>query len=167
VSSGLLAWAGLDVGSLPGAAVGFGVTGLARYGAQQFELGAGVWPDRSATIPERPSAGGDISLVTLAPGTCRTLLSGVIELSPCAALEIGLMHARGFGVTSTEHVSVFWAAARGGGALTFKPVRRLGLLLRIEGVVPLTAPRFLIGGVGEVHKPSPGGRGAVGVSYDL
>lgn len=167
VSSGLLAWAGLDVGSLPGPAAGFGVNVLARYGAQQFEIGAGVFPERSATIPERPSAGGKIGLTTVTAGTCRTLLPGFIELSPCVALELGLMHARGFGVTSTERVSVFWAAARGGGTLAFRPITRLGLLLRIEGVVPLTAPRFLLGGVGEVHKPSPGARGALGISLDL
>lgn len=167
VSSGLMAWAGVDVGSLPGAAVGFGIAGLARYGATQFELGAGVFPDRSATLPERPSAGGDIGLVALSAGVCRALLEGLVELSPCASLELGLMHAAGFGVPSTERASVFWAGARGGGALTLRPVKPLGLHLRVEGLVPLTAPRFLLDGVGEVHQPSPGLRAALGVSLGL
>lgn len=167
LSFGLMAWSGIDVGTLPGPTAGFGVTGLSRYGAQQFELGAGLWLDRAATVPERPSAGGEIGLVAMAAGTCRSLLRGPVEIAPCLAIELGVMHARGFGVTSTQHASVFWAALRGGGAVTFRPTQALGLLVRIEGIAPITSPRFLLGGVGEVHTPTPGVRGALGVSYEL
>jgi hypothetical protein len=55
---------------------------------------------------------------------------------------------------------------RGGGALAFAPVSRLWLVLRLEAVVPLVAPTFIlggVGGVGQVHQPGPGGRGALGV----
>ena len=167
LSFGLMGWAGADVGTLPGPTAGFGVTGLSRYGAQQFELGAGVWLDRSARIRERPPAGGDIGLVAMAAGTCRSLLQGIVVLSPCLALELGVMHASGFGVTTTQHASIFWAALRGGASLTYRPTESLGLVLRLEGVLPLTEPRFLLGGVGEVHQPTPGARGTLGVSYDL
>lgn len=154
---------GADVGALPGVTFGFGATAVVRYGVQRFELGVGAWLDQSATLADRPSTGGDIGLIAGAAGACRDLLSGPVDLAPCVALELGSMHAEGFGVTSPEQNEAFWAALRGGGALAFAPVGRLWLVLRLEAVVPLVAPTFILGGVGQVHQPGPGGRGSLGV----
>lgn len=160
----LAGWAGIDAGSLPAVAAGFGVVGALVYGAQRFEVSASVWPARAGTLVDRPSAGGDVGLFAGGAGTCRDLLDGPIELGPCAAIEIGQLYAEGFGVSAPDRATSVWAAFRGGGALLWAPVARVGLTARVELAIPLLRPRFVLEGVGPVHSPSyVAARGSLGV----
>jgi hypothetical protein len=158
------AWAGADAGSLPGVSAGFGVTGALLIGAQRIEVGFAARPPATGTLAARPTAGGSVDLISGSIGTCRALLERPVQLGPCLSLEAGRMHAAGFGVTAPGHADEPWVAAGAGGLLSWAPVRRVALVLRIDAVAPLLRPTFVLDGVGPVHRPDAvAGRAAGGV----
>jgi hypothetical protein len=157
-------FAAVDAGSLPAVAAGFGISGALLYGAQRFEIGAVIFPERAGVIGSLPSAGGDVELIAGTTGTCRDLVDGPLEIAPCAALEIGRLSADGFGVSTPGSGAAVWAALKGGGMLLWAPLPRLGLTARVDVAIPLLKPRFVLDGIGPVHRPSfLAGRGALGV----
>jgi hypothetical protein len=136
----LAGWAGADVGSLPGISAGFGFSAAFLYGPQRFEIGAAYRPPVAGTVALHASTGGDVELITGSIGACRNLVTAPVEIGPCAAFELGRLHAEGFGVTSPGSGSALWAAA------------------------PLVRPRFVLQNVGSVHQPSPAsGRASAGI----
>ena len=152
----LLAWAQADVGTLPGASFAAGGAAAVSFGALRVELGLGASPARAAVIPQRPSAGGDVSLIAGSAGACFGVLApGPIELAPCAALEIGRLHAAGFGVSAPDQGSALWTAARAGGRLGWWPWPSFGIVIRAEAAVPFARPRFVLDNLGAVHRPGP------------
>ncbi|APR75317.1 Hypothetical protein A7982_00663 [Minicystis rosea] len=161
----LLAWALADVGSLPGVSFAAGGTAALSLGAFRFELGAGVWPSRAATSPQRATAGGDISLVAGAAGACYSLLApGAFELAPCLAFELGRIHAAGYGVTMPGEGSALWSALKPGARFAWSPVSRVALVLRLDAAVPFARPSFVLSNLGPVHRSGPlAGRAGCGV----
>lgn len=162
------AWAGADIGSLPGVAPGFGALGAIAFGAPRVSLGFAIWPDKSGYLGALPTAGGDVRILTGDLGVCAALLESPLELAPCAAVEVGQIRARGFGVSETGEGSRVWAAFKVGGALVWRPLPAplddIGLTARLDLVLPLTRPQFVLEGFGEVHRPAAGsGRGALGL----
>jgi hypothetical protein len=164
VSLGLGAWAGADIGSIAPLSAGFGLVGTLFYGPQRFDLGLGVWPERSSTLADRPSAGGDVSLTALSAGTCRAIPAGPISLAPCGSLEIGRLSAAGFGVPRPGSGAAPWVALKAGGMAAWEPWDSVWVTLRLEAVVPFIRPRFILEDVGAVHQPSAvAGRAAAGL----
>lgn len=164
VSLGLGAWAGADIGSIAPLSAGFGAVGALFYGRQRFDLGLGVWPERSSTLADRPSAGGDVSLIAFSAGTCRAIPAGPFSLSPCGSLEIGRLSAAGFGVERPGSGAAPWVALKAGGMAAWEPWDSVGVTLRLEAVVPFIRPRFILENVGAVHQPSAvAGRAAAGL----
>jgi hypothetical protein len=164
LSLGLGAWAGADVGSIGPLSAGFGAVGALFYRRQRFELGFGFWPERSSTLADRPSTGGDVSLVAISAGTCRAIPAGPISLSPCGSLEVGRLSAAGFGVERPGSGAAAWVALKAGGMAIWEPWDRVGLTLRLEAVAPFVRPRFILENVGTVHRPSAvASRAAAGV----
>jgi hypothetical protein len=136
------------------------------YQSQRIEAGVAVRPARAATIASRPTAGGDVDLLAGLVVTCRdlALFKSPIELGPCAGIEVGRIHAAGFGVRTPSEASQLWVAPRVGGMITWAPLRLLGLVLRLEAAFPLDRPRFVLEEVGAVHRPSVAvGRAEAGV----
>ena len=105
-----------------------------------------------------------MDLAAASVGTCRDFAGGRLEIGPCIGVEIGRLHAKGFGVTDPGEASELWVALKGGGALGWSLWSWLSLVLRLDAVVPLTRPRFVLEGVGPVHRASAvAGRAAAGV----
>ncbi len=160
----LFAWAGAEAGSLPVVAPAFGGTVELVLGPQRIELGAAYRPRQDGTIPGRSSAGGHVDLFTGSLGTCRALLARPVEIAPCVALEIGRLHAKGFGVLDPREGSALWTAFTAGGAFAWSPVAHLALGVRLDAAVPFVRPQFVLVDVGPVHKPSSvAGRASAGV----
>jgi hypothetical protein len=156
----LAAWARADLGSLPGVSFAAGGTAALALGALRVELGAGAAPARTqlATHPAASgaTAGGEISLIAGSAGLCYGVLpEGRLELSPCAAVELGRLHATGFGVTTPGEGNALWSAARLGARLAFWPMSRAAVVLRAEAAVPFARPAFVLEGLGTVHRPGP------------
>jgi hypothetical protein len=176
------AWAGADIGSLPGLAPGFGALGSIAFGAPRLAIGIAFWPDNAGTLAALPSAGSDVGLLAGEIGLCSALLQKPLEIAPCAAVEIGQLFAEGFGVSDPRRGASVWVALKGGGALLWRPFQkqkqqqqqtpnpldRLGITARIELVIPLVRPRFVIEGIGPVHSPAAlAGRGSLGLEISL
>lgn len=156
----LAAWARADLGSLPGVSFAAGGTAALGLGALRVELGAGAAPARTQAA-SRPAAsgataGGEISLIAGSAGLCYGVLpEGRLELSPCAAIELGRLHAAGFGVTTPGEGNVLWSAARLGARFAWWPMSRAAIVLRAEAAVPFARPTFVLEGLGTVHRPGP------------
>ncbi|MCK6592040.1 MAG: hypothetical protein L6Q76_31190 [Polyangiaceae bacterium] len=168
------AWAGADIGSLPGVAPGFGALGSVALGIPRLSLGFAVWPKKAGTLDALPSAGSDVEILAGEFGACAALLRKPIEIAPCAAVEIGRIAAEGFGVPNARTGASVWGALKGGSTIVWRPFEtqpswsRIGLTTRIELVIPLVRPRFVIEGTGPVHTPAAvAGRGALGIEITL
>ena len=160
------AWVGADVGSLPTGAFGVGIVGTLLLYGQRLDLGFEWWPRRSVDAGGQPGAGAEVDLIAGSVVTCRPFLRGRVQLGPCLGLEAGRLRAVGFGVTAPGEGTSAWVAPRGGLITTFSVTRRVVLALRLDAVVPLLRPRFVLINVGEVHQPWPvAGRATLGAEY--
>lgn len=157
-----------DAGSLPGISFGFSGAASLLVGPNRFELGAAGWPDRATSLAARPSAGGFVGLVTGFASVCRDVLRLLarttrFELFPCAAFELGRIHAKGFGIDAPGDGAALWSAVRAGGLFVWRLADRVGIDLRLEAAIPLARPSFVIEGLGTVHRSAPvAGRASLG-----
>lgn len=149
----LATWALADAGSLPGVSFAAGGAAGLSIGAVRIELGAGAWPARAAPIAARPTAGGDVSLIAGSAGACYDFLDrDGFSLGPCAAVELGRLHAAGYGVTTPGDGSALWSAGKAGAWLAWAPARRFAISLKLDAVVPFARPSFVLENVGPVHR---------------
>ncbi|KYG00965.1 hypothetical protein BE21_06710 [Sorangium cellulosum] len=143
-------------------------------GPARIEAGAAFWPGRRAESAAKPRAGGTVDLVAgsltacaLLPPLARAVRPDFEVGVPCAGVELGRMHAEGYGVSNPGEGSGLWAALRSGAAASWVVAPWMRLRLRLEAVVPLERPRFVLEGVGEVHEPSVAARAALGLELAL
>ncbi|WP_437680213.1 hypothetical protein [Sorangium sp. So ce131] len=143
-------------------------------GPARLEAGASFWPGTTAESSAKPQSGGTIDLVAgsltacaLLPPLARAVRPHLEVDVPCAGFELGRMHAQGYGVSDPDEGSALWAALRGGAAAAWVVAPWMRLRLRLEAVVPLERPRFVLEGVGEVHAPSVAARAALGLELSL
>ncbi len=131
----------------------------------RFELGGGAWIDRRTTVPQQPSAGGDVGLAAGSAGACWSFLRpGQLELGPCASFELGRLHADGFGGTSQGSGSALWSALGAGALFAWAPVRWIAGVVRLDAAAPFARPTFVIDGLAPVYRSSPVvGRATFGV----
>jgi hypothetical protein len=158
----------VDLGSLPEPSPGLGVGLGLRWSRLRVEGRFGWWPSSRRTLPS--GKGGELSLVTGALVGCVGLLPprGRVELAPCAALELGRIEGRGFGVSSPSAGDALWVAPELGlvGRVSLTPW--LGARLDVRGAAPLARPDFVLSGVGVVHTSSPVvGRLGLGLELSL
>jgi hypothetical protein len=148
------------------------VGGGAVLGPLRIDAAAMFWPERSldTTTPSASGAttGANVDLTAgwlgacFAPPVLARLVGPRFELDvPCAALELGRMHAEGYGVSDPGEAALLWFAARAGVAGGIVASPWLALRMRLEAVVPLRSPIFELGGVGIVHQPAFSGRATV------
>lgn len=160
----IAALTGLDTASLPRLAATLGLHGSFVHGPQRFELGIVFRPSRAGTSTTRPSTGGDVDLLTGSAGTCTHFGTAMIEVGPCVGLEVGRLHASGFGVSDPGEGSTLWAAIEAGGVFSVRLLGRLALVVRLGAAVPLLRPSFVLVNVGPIYRPPPAtARGAAGI----
>jgi hypothetical protein len=158
------AGASLDIGSLPHVAAGLRVAGSLKAGRQAVELGFEGYPKSTGSLETLPGAGGVFSLYLASFTTCRQLLAGPFQLEPCLAAEVGVLHARGFGVSGPGAGTAPWVAGRVGVRASWPLFVGLRLVVQADMVIPVLRPTFALTSVGDVHRPAPiVGRGFLGV----
>ncbi|WP_159396890.1 hypothetical protein [Sorangium cellulosum] len=142
-------------------------------GPARLDAGASFWPGSTAASAAKPQSGGTIDLVAgsltacaLLPPLARAVRPHEVGV-PCAGVEFGRMHAEGYGVSDPGEGGALWVALRGGTAAAWVVAPWMRLRLRLEAVVPLKRPRFVLEGVGEVHAPSVAARAALGLELAL
>lgn len=163
------AWVLGDIGSLPGVSFAAGGALGLSIASWRIEAGAGAFPSRAAVIANRPTAGGDVSLILGSVGACRDILpKGRFEIAPCAGVELGRLHAAGFGISNPTSGDALWSAFKAGGLFAWAPMDRFALVLRLDVVVPFARPSFVLDNVGPVFRSGPvAGRLGLGVEARL
>lgn len=155
---------GVDVGALPGPSAGLGLTVSVAWRRLRVEASFRYALPRAAVNAE--GYGGDVALAAGALRGCYVLHRGRLEPRLCGAVEGGAMLGESVGLPQVGAGSSPWWAAFGGAALGWSVAPRLALVASVDVGAPLSSPRFVIGGLGEVHRPSAVlVRGAVGVEW--
>ena len=162
----------LDYATMP--SLDFGIEGnlawALRIASLRLRLGvSGAVFGSQATAAQDPSAneGGTFSLVTGGAHTCATKLLGSFEVGPCLGGEVDFMTGLG-NATSREERTGTWTALDGSALASWSPWRHSGVMVRLDGVLPLARPSFVITRSGEsalfVYRPAPVAfRAALGV----
>jgi hypothetical protein len=128
--------AGAGRGGLPGTAARAG--GWLGVGFHDFraEFGVDFWPEQRRALEN--GAGADIGLWTTTWRACWS--PG--WLKACAGIELGALHAGGFGAPFTDTGQEPWQAGLASLGLHWKPSPRLGLGLAAEIARPLRRAVF-------------------------
>jgi hypothetical protein len=155
-----------EAGALPGVGPGAAVSGGIRGTSYRVGLGALLLTSRRAESAVA-GAGANLRFFSVGPSGCFTVggLSGP-GVEGCAGLEVGKISGEGVGEPILETGSAWWAAASASGALIWPLFGGLAGRVELQAALPLVRPRFVIGGIGELHRPSPvTGRGALGLEW--
>jgi hypothetical protein len=144
-----------SVGALP--KVGGGIGGRAGVLAGRFraDLSASYWPEQTATLVGRTTAGGRIALVAGDASGCWALLRAPVEVSPCLGLELGSMSATGFGVRSNGNGSALWIAPVAEAATALPIGKHFAARVDLGVLVPAERPPFVLRGAGTVYTAGP------------
>lgn len=144
-----------DAGALP--APGFGVSGAAAigFGRLRVALGATVWARQHRRVSGDADKGGDFDFALGWLSPCFRVLRAAVELDACVALEVGRMHAQGFGVVRPHQASTTWVAP--GASLGFGVPLDDRVALRADAGArfPLSRPQWTLIAVGPVDQPGP------------
>lgn len=150
----------VDVGLAPTTAVGptlrLGLGGR-RWSAH---LDAAWLPPQEASADAR--RGGRFEAWTVALSLCGRWGRGRWRAGPCAGIEAGAIHARGYGISDPVGVVEPWIAARAGAAVDLALVGPVHLVAAVLVRVPLRRAEFVLENVGRVHQSE-----ALGVLGDL
>jgi hypothetical protein len=139
-------------GSLPRSATGIGgaiaVEGVASL---RLEMRGAYYFPQSSTFPGM-TLGGRFELITVGGGLCRLWSVGRIHGGPCVGVEVHHVNAYGFGGSVQLPGSTSWW---GPSLRLFGSVRLwswLAINLSVEGMVPVSRPRFVFSDVSELHR---------------
>lgn len=127
---------------------------------------AAYLPSQTASTASLPGEGGSFTAFGAAGRVCYSLARGAFELGPCLGAEADWMSADGFGPATfnPRKQSAFWWSGLGTGFVSVEAARGFAVFARGDAVLPVLPKEFVINpGAVEVHKASPGVRGAVGV----
>jgi hypothetical protein len=155
--------AGGDMGSLPHAtpALATGVA-LAR-GPLEVELLGTITAESEAQLPSELDAGGDIRLMFISARACYHR-----SVALCAGGELGSMDGQGFGVVKARGGNSRWLAVTVGIGYRVQLADSVSVFGRIDGVLPIARPRFVLADSTEVHTPAAlGGRGYLGLEWKV
>jgi hypothetical protein len=144
-----------DVGTLPGAAPGLGLSAGLLVSSYRVMGNLAYFPSQTASLAARPSAGGDFTLAGGALVACRTLLTlGPARGALCAGAELDALLAKGFGVRSPRDGSTRWGAFLFGALVDLDIASPVSAELRIGGAVPFGRPPFSFDDLGTVYRPA-------------
>ncbi len=134
-------------------ALGATVLGRFRYGElASFELRGSFFPARASTVPGQPNEGVNVFLAALAPLACVAPFALPLELAACAELELGYLHAEGFGPPIHSAKSAWWVAPGGGLTAAFPKRGRLRSRLSADALFPTTRTEFVLRDIGIAHR---------------
>lgn len=159
----------VESGTMPGLGFGFTARVGGRFGRYRLETQLSRYLSRRATGMD-PSKGAELTISSVGMWACFRAIPGRelgssapgagfkdsnprIEAGPCLGAELGQLDAIGFGIASPARGRSSYAGA--GGALRLGATANpwLSLDLRLEGVMLLHRPTFVVDELGPVHRP--------------
>lgn len=137
---------GADIGSLPKASAGGGVTAGVELSRWRLEVIAGLWPLRQAEIEEAPRFGAKLGLWTIAPGACYRVWTRGLSFAPCISVELGRIYGQGTGdddhLTNSKKGAGFWLAPVAGARITWPVNGWVGIIAELGCAIPVLRHRF-------------------------
>ncbi len=173
-SFGVSLWLLGDIGSLPSAAPGVGLS--AQIGLSKVWLRAlgAIWLDQHVDLPldVSPPPGADLSFFSGSLSGCYEARPGGsdgISLSGCLTLELGRLSGRGTDIDAPLDGSVLSLGAGAGIELRWRPPgSEVQLHAQIGALVPFNQNEFFLRDIGEVHRSANVvGRAGIGVGWAL
>jgi hypothetical protein len=155
-----------DVGAIAPVAAGVSATLGVRHGMLSVALRGSFFPDRSSTLAGQPNEGVRIQLGALGPLVCGEPFELPVELGACVALEVGYLHARGFGPLTHFGRSAAWIAPGAGLVAGYPAHGRLRSVLRADALVPFARTEFVLTNDGVPHR-LPAAAGRLGISLEI
>jgi hypothetical protein len=151
-----------ESGTLPQAAAGVEAA-LAVWSARhRLELSAAYWPAQAARVGPGQN-GAMVGLWTSAVRGCRTLSIAAL----CGGGEIGRMTGRAMELPDRRDGGAWWGALSGSVWLR-RPIGRAAFYAGLEGLLPVTRPRFELDDETVLHRPGPvAGRAMLGLELSL
>lgn len=161
--------AAVESGTMPGLGFGFTARVGGRFGRYRLETQLSRYLSRRATGVD-PSKGAELTISSVgiwgcfraiparevgvgAPGTPLEDTNPRIEAGPCVGAELGQLDAIGFGIAAPARGRSSYAGSGGALRLGATASPWLSLDLRLEGVVLLHRPTFVVAELGPVHRP--------------
>ncbi|XXX79849.1 hypothetical protein WMF30_13850 [Sorangium sp. So ce134] len=141
----------LDTASLPAVAPGAAISAGVLFGAVRAEL-SGTYFGAQQGFVERTTMGGDVHLITGGLRLCYAMRHRAFELGPCAGVEVGVMSAASIGAASPGSNRALWVAPYPGALASFALSDRIRVPLAIDVPFPVTRDRFVLVGIGAVHR---------------
>ncbi|WP_437795941.1 hypothetical protein [Sorangium sp. So ce693] len=141
----------LDTASLPAVAPGAAIAAGVLIGAVRAEL-SGTYFGAQQAFVERTTMGGDVQLITGGLRLCYAMRYRAFELGPCAGIEVGVMSAASFGAASPGSNRALWVAPHPGALASFALSDQIRVPLAIDVPFPVTRDRFVLVGIGAVHR---------------
>ena len=144
-----------DVGTLPSAGGGGSVA--VGYGIERFHLegGALLLPGRRSLVDSGDGKGGQVDLVAGGIAACYAIVPGDTEVAACAGAEAGVLRGEGFGVKNPASGTAPWVAGLVAADLSVPIAEPVSLRVRLEALAPIVRERFVLDGLGEVHRAAP------------
>jgi hypothetical protein len=157
-----------DLGPLPKPAGGLGVGAGVRYDAYRVVVSAEWFPSQNVAS-ESADANAVVQRATGLVAVCRGWTSGRLELSPCVALALEHVEARGAGAeVESQSDGVFWLAPGAEVTLHLHLQDWLAVFAGASGRIEAARPRLVVEGLGELRQLAPFGAGALlGVEWIL
>ena len=153
-----------ELGSLPTASFGPGVTLGLALSDTRFELGGTYLPPQTMYAVGRPQALGSVQLMAANAGVCQVLLRGP-ELAPCLHAEVGSFNARGQNLARVSSASTPWFLGALGLRLGFELWRGVSWQSEVAAGVPFQRPSIAVHGLSDLHHtPAVIGRLETGLS---
>jgi hypothetical protein len=140
-------------GSLPKPALGVGAGIAFELPALRFELRGAFHLPQSATFADT-NLGARFSAFSVAARGCWLASFGALELGPCIGADIQRVRATGFGGDGQLPGQGFsWAPALAAfGRLRL--AKSFGVVVAVEGAMPIARPRFVYADLGPLHRAS-------------
>lgn len=138
----------VDSGILPAPAWGALVWGAYGWPSFRTELVLGLWPERAASVPSRPSVGGAVSAYSARWLGCFRPQWALVSVAACAAIEGAVVRGRGTGVSNPGEALSPWLAAGLEARASLDVHPAFSLVVQGSANVLLTRPEFFLEGIG-------------------
>lgn len=155
-----------DSAALPAVALGGQVALAWTPGRFQLSLRGELWLAQSAELSRDHAGRARFNWRTGALSLCHATWGLSVRFGPCIGGELGRLSARSTGVRVPDEAAQPWLAAVGGISFWAPLGSKLLLASGVALVVPLSRPRFVIEGIGDIHQPRQlGARCTLGLGY--
>ncbi len=153
-----------DAGTLP--SVGYGGELTGAWAPSRLELEADVRalaPTRKSLSPSSPTQGATFTFAGGGVRGCYLVVTGRVDLAPCAGVDGEWLFASGFGTSHDTSGSGGTATLSLGARLTLRLTPHVGVRAGVDVAAPLVRAAYQISDGGEVYHRSPvAGRAVVG-----